>query len=60
MDEATANIDLKNDQLIQEVIRTKFDNSTVLTIAHRLTTLKGSDKILVLGDGRVLEWGTPD
>lgn len=59
MDEATANIDQKNDQLIQEVISSKFRESTVLTIAHRLSTLKNSDKILVLGEGRVLEWGSP-
>lgn len=58
MDEATANIDVKNDYLIQKVIAEKFKNSTVLTIAHRLTTLKDCDKILVLGEGRVLEWGS--
>jgi len=54
IDEATANIDQKNDELIQKVIRSKFKNSTVLTIAHRLSTLKNSDKILVLGDGKIL------
>lgn len=54
IDEATANIDVKNDLLIQEVIKTKFKSSTVLTIAHRLATLKNADKILVLGEGRVL------
>jgi ABC-type multidrug transport system fused ATPase/permease subunit len=59
VDEATANIDQKNDQLIQEVISTKFKESTVLTIAHRLSTLKNSDKILVLGEGKLLEWGSP-
>ena len=59
IDEATANIDTKNDKKIQEVIATKFADSTVLTIAHRLTTLKNSDKILVLGKGEVLEWGHP-
>jgi ABC-type multidrug transport system fused ATPase/permease subunit len=58
VDEATANIDVKNDYLIQKVIAEKFKNSTVLTIAHRLTTLKDCDKILVLGEGRVLEWGS--
>ena len=58
IDEATANIDLKNDQLIQEIVQKKFTKSTVLTIAHRLTTLKNSDKILVLGEGKILEWGS--
>ena len=60
IDEATANIDMKNDSLIQEVIQGKFTQSTVLTIAHRLSTLKNSDKILVLGEGEVVEWGTPE
>ena len=59
IDEATANIDTKNDKLIQDVIASKFKSSTVLTIAHRLSTLKNSDKILVLGGGEVLEWGSP-
>ena len=51
IDEATANIDVKNDQIIQQVLQSKFIESTVLTIAHRLSTLKDSDKILVLGNG---------
>lgn len=59
IDEATANIDLKNDEIIQKVIQTKFINSTVLTIAHRLSTLKNCDKILVMGEGKALEWGSP-
>ena len=59
IDEATANIDPKNDKMIQEVIATKFAESTVLTIAHRLSTLKNSDKILLLSRGEVLEWGSP-
>ena len=54
IDEATANIDTKNDKMIQEVIARKFAESTVLTIAHRLSTLENSDKILVLGKGEVL------
>ena len=58
IDEATANIDVKTDHLIQEVIATKFKHNTVLTIAHRLGTLKDVDHILVLGKGEVLEWGS--
>ena len=58
IDEATANIDMKNDQLIQQVIQEKFKHSTVLTIAHRLSTLRKADRILVMEHGRIVEEGT--
>jgi ABC-type multidrug transport system fused ATPase/permease subunit len=60
IDEATANIDVKNDAIIQRVIADKFKESTVLTIAHRLSTLKNSDKIMVLEKGSLIEFGNPD
>ena len=60
MDEATANVDFKTDRLIQEVIRHKFKDSTVLTIAHRLNTILDYDKVLVLDGGRVVEFDNPD
>ena len=60
MDEATANVDYKTDRLIQEVIRHKFKDSTVLTIAHRLNTIMDYDKVLVLDGGRVVEFDNPD
>ena len=59
VDEATANIDVKNDALIQRVIADKFRESTVLTIAHRLTTLQQSDRILVMEQGEAVEFGSP-
>ena len=60
MDEATANVDFKTDRLIQEVIRHKFTDSTVLTIAHRLNTIMDYDKVLVLDGGRVVEFDKPE
>lgn len=59
LDEATANIDYQTDQLIQQTIRNKFTNCTVLTIAHRLNTIMDYDKVVVIEDGQVVEHDDP-
>lgn len=59
IDEATANVDPRTDELIQKTIRDKFKECTVLTIAHRLNTIIDSDRIMVLDAGRIHEYDEP-
>ena len=59
LDEATSNVDFETDYFIQECIRTKFRDTTVITIAHRLNTIASYDKVLVLDKGEIAEFGEP-
>jgi ABC-type multidrug transport system fused ATPase/permease subunit len=59
LDEATSAVDMYTDLLIQRSIREEFANTTLLVIAHRLSTVADFDKILVMKDGVVVEFGSP-
>ncbi len=59
MDEATANIDVETDRLIQTSIRDTCSDVTVITIAHRVQTIVDSDRVLVMDNGRIIEFDTP-
>lgn len=59
LDEATASLDVENETLIQTALSRLIQNKTVLVIAHRMRTVAGADKIVVLDHGVVAEQGTP-
>ena len=58
LDEATASIDPENEHLIQQAIDQLTHGKTIITIAHRLATIRNADQILVVDDGRIAECGT--
>lgn len=58
LDEATNSLDAKNEREIVEHLETFFNGRTVVVVAHRLSTVKNADQILVLDGGRVVETGT--
>lgn len=60
LDEATASLDVENETLIQTALSRLIENKTVMIIAHRMRTVAGADKIVVLADGVVAEQGSPD
>ena len=54
-----ANVDIRTDKLLQEAVKKSFVDATILSVAHRLETIIQNDMILVFGDGKILEYGSP-
>ncbi|XP_042488492.1 ABC transporter C family member 3-like [Macadamia integrifolia] len=59
LDEATSSVDTATDYLIQQTLRIHFSGSTVITIAHRITSMLDTDMVLLLDNGLVLEYDSP-
>lgn len=59
LDEATASQDVENESEVQEALSRLLADKTVLVIAHRMRTVMGADKVVVLDEGRIVESGTP-
>ena len=60
LDEATASLDVENESQVQRALSRLLAGKTVLVIAHRMRTVMGADKVVVLKDGAVAEQGAPD
>ena len=59
LDEATSNVDMTTDAFIQKVLKERFADTTVITIAHRLNTVADYDQIIVMDKGKIVESGSP-
>jgi ATP-binding cassette subfamily C (CFTR/MRP) protein 1 len=59
LDEATSNVDEETDRVMQEIIRDEFKGYTILSVAHRLSTIMDADKVLVIDSGRVVDFDSP-
>ena len=59
LDEASASLDVENETVIQEALSRLIQNKTVIVIAHRMRTVSGADKIVVLSGGTIAEEGSP-
>jgi ABC-type multidrug transport system fused ATPase/permease subunit len=60
LDEATSALDSESEHLVQEALDRLMEGRTTLVIAHRLSTVRDADRVVVLADGKVAEQGTHD
>ena len=60
LDEATSALDTKSEAIVQEALDRLSEGRTTLVIAHRLSTVRNADKIVVMDQGKVADQGTPD
>ena len=60
LDEVSASVDVKTDELMQQIIKEHFDDCTVIAVAHRLNTIVDGDRVVVLSKGKVVEVGEPE
>ena len=60
LDEATSSLDNENERFVQDAIERLHGELTIVVIAHRLSTVRGADQVIVLAAGQVVETGTPE
>lgn len=59
MDEATSNVDFQTEEKIQKAMHLILKDTTILTIAHRIKTILNYDRVLVLDNGKIIEFNSP-
>jgi len=59
LDEATASMDLDTENIMKEIIDDDFKNCTLIIVAHRISTVLNCDRILVMNEGKIAEFDTP-
>jgi subfamily B ATP-binding cassette protein MsbA len=60
LDEATSNLDTESEQLVQQALAKLMEHRTVIVVAHRLSTIRNADKVVVVDGGRIVEEGAPE
>ena len=60
LDEATSSVDQKTEDIITNAVDSMFKDSTVITIAHRINTVKSCDRVIIMDEGEIIEVGNPD